>query len=56
MDVEWCDRYGGPANWPDPETICKGRCEGLGVYPSCISDGEWEFVVCEECGGTGKRK
>lgn len=27
------DRYGGPANWPDPATVCKGPCEGMGCYP-----------------------
>ena len=52
--MEFTDRYGGPANWPDPETVCKGQCEGLGVYPTQV-DGDWHFVECEECGGTGRR-
>lgn len=58
-DIEWSDRYGGPGNWPDPETVCKGPCEGMGVYPLMDADAGLadaaEFVTCEECGGTGKR-
>lgn len=29
--IEATDRYGG--NYPDPETVCPGPCEGMGVYP-----------------------
>jgi len=32
--MEFTDRYkalGAP--YPDPETMCKGQCEGLGVVP-----------------------
>ena len=54
-EIEFTDRYGGPDNWPDPETVCPGQCEGMGVHPTQQSDGSWEFVTCEECGGTGKR-
>lgn len=32
--IEATDRYGGPANWPDPNTVCDGPCEGMGVYPA----------------------
>ena len=56
MKIEWTDRYtalGIP--YPDPETVCKGDCEGVGVYPQEQSDGEYEFIQCELCGGTGKR-
>lgn len=45
------DRYGG--NWPDPGTVCKGDCEGMGTYPEEIN-GKWVFVKCERCSGTGK--
>lgn len=45
------DRYGG--NWPDPETVCKGDCEGMGTYPEEV-DGKHVFVKCERCNGTGK--
>lgn len=34
MDIEFTDRYqamGVP--YPDPETMCEGQCEGIGVYP-----------------------
>lgn len=30
--LEFTDRYGGGPR-PDPETMCKGQCEGLGTYP-----------------------
>lgn len=64
--IEFTDRYkalGIP--YPDPETVCKGRCEGTGVYPkprSVLPDGsiligtEWDFVTCEDCKGTGKKE
>lgn len=35
-DYEFTDRYGG--NYPDPATICKGQCEGMGVYPQYEND------------------
>lgn len=30
-EIESTDRYGG--NPPDPETMCKGECEGMGWVP-----------------------
>lgn len=30
------DRYGG--NYPDPKTVCKGDCEGMGFYPIQASE------------------
>jgi hypothetical protein len=30
-NVQIVDRYDG--NYPDPETMCKGQCEGLGWVP-----------------------
>lgn len=53
--IEFTDRYGGPENWPDPDTVCLGMCEGMGVYPHQLDSGEWQFVTCEDCDGTGKR-
>ena len=56
MTIEFTDRYkalGIP--YPDPETMCKGHCEGTGVYPTKI-DGDWEFIECESCLGTGLRE
>jgi len=47
------DRYGG--QYPDPKTMCKGQCEGLGVYPKKTRNG-YRFVKCPSCGGTGKRR
>jgi hypothetical protein len=31
--MEYTDRYGGPGGWPDPGTMCKGQCEGMGWVP-----------------------
>lgn len=31
-EIEATDRYGG--NLPDPEKVCQGPCEGMGVYPA----------------------
>lgn len=31
MKAAFTDRYGG--NPPDPETVCRGQCEGMGVIP-----------------------
>lgn len=54
------DRYSAlGVPYPDLETMCKGRCEGLGVYPEVNTDldstEETKFVKCEDCNGTGKR-
>ena len=75
---EFVDRYGGPNDpRPDPATMCRGQCEGIGRYPQDIRDPsiseyerqQWEleekanpsddgvhFIVCGDCGGTGRRK
>jgi hypothetical protein len=29
--IESADRYAG--KWPNPDTMCKGDCEGMGVVP-----------------------
>lgn len=64
MSVEFTDRYkalGIP--YPDPKAVCKGPCEGVGVYPkprAVNPDGtidiktDWDLVTCEVCKGTGK--
>lgn len=44
------DRYGGPKNYPNIKTLCKGQCEGTGWIPGK------KFTKCPDCGGTGKRK
>ena len=53
MKIEWSDRYkalGIP--YPDPKTVCKGQCEGLGFVPK----DNGEIVICPKCKGTGKRR
>lgn len=41
------DRYAG--DYPDPDTMCTGFCDGLGVYPLRVfnphSEAEWLAVV-----------
>lgn len=37
MEHEFTDRYGG-GPYPDPATMCKGQCEGLGCYPQSLDD------------------
>ena len=52
MKIELSDRYkalGMPH--PNPKTVCRGQCEGLGFVPK----GDGEVVVCPKCKGTGKR-
>ena len=52
---EYTDRYGDAnAPRPDPDTMCKGQCEGIGYYPE-YTDGALTFVRCPDCHGTGKR-
>lgn len=59
--VEFSDRYSaaGIAR-PDPKTVCKGRCEGMGFYPDMkqrqrgVAHDDIPFVRCERCNGTGK--
>jgi DnaJ-class molecular chaperone len=54
--IEYTDRYGGPANWPNPDTVCPGPCEGMGVYPVRAATAlRWSFVTCSDCNGTGRR-
>jgi hypothetical protein len=60
------DRYKASGiPYPDPNTVCKGNCEGMGFYPepkkrnndgTIPVDTTWDFIKCEECGGTGKRR
>jgi len=68
-EYEFTDRYkalGIP--YPDPTTMCKGPCEGIGVYPEDNPSVEawkvahakphdepcdgWHFVTCPSCNGT----
>ena len=51
--IIWKDRYRG--DYPDPETVCEGQCEGMGVYPEQQENGEYKFIKCPDCNGTGKR-
>lgn len=72
VTIEFTDRYkalGIP--YPDPETMCKGPCEGIGWYPEkdqneplwieahALPHAEpcdgWHFVKCPDCKGTEKR-
>jgi hypothetical protein len=49
------DRYGGKP--PDPATVCRGLCEGMGVYPKNrpgVAASKTPFVKCPRCKGTGK--
>jgi hypothetical protein len=56
------DRYSATGRpRPDPRTVCKGRCEGMGFYPDMVkarAEGlavrDVPFVKCERCGGTGR--
>lgn len=69
--IEITDRYtavGLP--YPDPKTVCKGRCEGMGCWPCRDKENPqwkedhakphteacdgWHFVTCLDCGGSGK--
>lgn len=36
---DFTDRYEGLMPYPDPETMCEGECEGMGVYPLKSSEG-----------------
>ena len=73
--VGFTDRYDALGiDYPDPNTMCLGDCEGTGWVPICEEDPNpvyhalwleaekihheedgWQFVVCPDCGGTGKR-
>lgn len=74
------DRYEATGTpYPDPETCCPGRCDGMGCYPRRRSaivrffrlvawwlypglfhlelrPEAYEFVTCETCRGTGRRR
>lgn len=64
--VVFHDRYSATGRpRPDPKTVCRGRCEGMGCFPSNKKK-DWPpgavpdeigyiFVKCEDCGGTGLR-
>lgn len=39
-ELEFVDRYAG--NYPDPKTICKGDCEGMGLVPIKKDDPGYE--------------
>lgn len=64
--MDFTDRYKAAGiPHPDPKKVCKGPCEGMGVYPmpdkrlndgSMSLDARWTFVKCEICNGTGKRQ
>lgn len=66
MGIEFSDRYSASGRpRPDPATVCKGQCEGMGFYPS-NDKSEWPpgakpdevgyvFVQCRDCDGTGRR-
>lgn len=59
------DRYAAAGKpQPSPSTVCKGKCEGMGCYPTKDKK-EWPpgavpdeigyvFVNCRVCGGTGR--
>lgn len=52
------DRYSATGrSRPNPATVCKGPCEGMGIFPvpSQRPASEWEFRKCPDCGGTGRR-
>jgi hypothetical protein len=61
IEIEWTSRYG--STLPDPQTMCSGPCEGMGVYPDMDGYGtkylhidDVPFVTCETCDGTGRRE
>ncbi|KKM79799.1 hypothetical protein LCGC14_1346200 [marine sediment metagenome] len=56
MNIEFTDRYqtlGIP--YPDPETVCRGQCEGTGMVPIHANEGEelyrmlWREKHAEGC-------
>jgi len=49
QNLEITDRYGGTG--PDPDTMCKGQCEGTGWVPQ--KDIEAPFLRCPDCDGDG---
>lgn len=65
-EIIFTDRYSASGRpRPDPATVCRGQCEGMGFYPTGDRS-EWPpdavpddigyvFVRCPDCGGTGRR-
>ena len=63
--IEYTDRYKAAGlAYPDPKTVCKGPCEGMGIYPeprTRNADGtipmntKWDFKKCPDCDGKGER-
>lgn len=46
MDIEWSDRYSGTGvERPDPNTVCPGQCEGMGVVPVQSDDDDPVFAA-----------
>lgn len=39
---------------PDPETCCKGKCEGTGWVPVRDEGSTFRFTICSRCRGAGK--
>ncbi len=38
-EFEFTDRYeAAGVPYPDPETMCKGQCDGMGCYPQKLDD------------------
>lgn len=46
--IEYTDRYGGPGGWPDPGTMCKGQCEGMGWVPVKVGTSSFGGVESAE--------
>ena len=45
-EIEITDRYAA-TGYPDPKTVCRGQCEGMGRVPVYISRGDYrEGDVC----------
>lgn len=52
MDLEFTDRYGGhPPSWLRG---CLDQCEATGWVPEQNDAGEYDFVECRACHGTGR--
>ena len=50
MEIEFTDRYKATGKpYPDPDTMCEGQCEGMGLYPQRIS--ELNRAACEAKSG-----
>ena len=56
VKLVFVDRYSATGKpYPDPKTVCKGKCEGMGCYPDMQTGlgADAPFVRCERCNGTG---